>query len=324
MTEVRALSTAEAQAVLAAGSRSFHLASRFLPRARRADAAVVYALCRTVDDEADERTDDDEARRALDAIRAELDGKASPRPVVAAFRSVADRVGIDVRHAHHLIDGVASDIGLVRVPDDRRLLRYCYEVAGTVGLLMCPVLGVQAGEAHPYALDLGVGMQLTNICRDVKEDAANGRVYLPLARLSAVGVDPEALVRGEAVDRAAVARVVRELLGLAERYYDSAAHGMHHIPAGPRAAILVAGRVYREIGRLLLEREADALAGRTIVPGGRKLRTALAAAARLLTPLAWGVGARPHEAGLHHHLADLPGADPAARAPLALAEGAPA
>lgn len=304
---------AEVEGVLARCSRSFHLASRFLPRACREDTALLYAFCRLVDDVADEpeegARDERAVLQALDLLDAEVAGAMPARPLVAAFRAMAARRGIDLAHARELIRGVRTDVGPLIVASDRGLVRYSYRVAGTVGLMMCPLLGVRDHAALPFALDLGIAMQLTNICRDVGEDAARGRVYLPRRRLEQVGVRPESLLAGRGVDRRALALVVCEVLALAERYYRSAQAGLRFIPLATRVAILVAARVYRAIGVKVLSRDADVLSGRTVVGPIGKLRAAAGALFRLLDPRLWGLVRRPHDASLHRHLDGLPGAD---------------
>lgn len=296
------------RAVLARHARSFRWASVFLPADARDDAAVVYAYCRLADDLVDEATDPSVGAADLARLDAELMGTEPPRPLVVALHDVARRRGIDLRSAHELDVGIGSDQGAVRVADDAELLRYCYRVAGTVGLMMCGVIGVTHPGALAHAIDLGIGMQLTNICRDVREDAGRDRVYLPATRLRAAGIDPEALRAGNA-DRAKLAEVVRELLALAERYYTSADDAMRHIPWRSRLAILVASRVYRAIGRRLLRHGADTWAGRTIVPWWEKLAWAAAGLAAALHPRVAGLtAAPPHEAALHRGLEGLPGA----------------
>lgn len=293
--------------VLATNSRSFSWASWFLPADRRDDAAVVYALCRLIDDEADECDSAEKARVQLDLLRQELRGERDPRPLVAAFLDVAERRNLDVLYALELIAGVESDLGKVRLRSDRDLLRYCYRVAGTVGLMMCAVLGVDERAALPHAIDLGVGMQLTNICRDVLEDAERGRVYLPAKRLTRAGVDPDDLLAGTA-DRDKVAKVVRDLLALADRYYRSADRGMSYIPAKSRLAIVVASRVYRSIGVKLRANGCDALAGRTIVSGMGKLWWVMMALGAFASPtIMAGVAAGKHDSSLHRALEGLPG-----------------
>jgi phytoene synthase len=209
-------------------------------------------------------------------------------------------------------DGPGPSSGSAVAPpsDDDELLRYCYRVASTVGLMMCAVLGVREPSAFPHAVDLGVAMQLTNICRDVREDARMGRVYLPASRLEAAGLTPDDLLQ-DRVDREALARVVADLLHLADRYYASADAGMRWIPARARTAIVVASRVYRAIGVKLRRRGCDAWSGRTVVGGVEKVGWLAAALAASVGPTiaGWGPPAR-HVASLHGSLAGLPGANP--------------
>lgn len=294
----------EALAILARGSKSFSFAGWFLPADQRADAALLYAFCRLVDDLADDSPDPAAADRALQALTEDVTSPEPRDPLVTRLREMFERRNIDPRHALDLIDGVRSDLGEVRVASDGDLVRYSYRVASTVGLMMCGVLGVTDREALPYAVDLGVAMQLTNICRDVREDAMSGRVYLPATRLTALGCpeDPAALLARPA----AVQHVVLDLLSLADRYYRSAESGMAYIPWRPRWAILVAARVYREIGVLLAERGGHALAGRTVVPWPRRLWVALKAV--LSFPwLPWRE--RGHRRALHRALQGFSGAD---------------
>lgn len=305
------LAPAHFRTVLAAGSKSFSLASRFLPAGRRDDAAVVYTFCRTVDDTADEASDPIRARDELQQVRADLEAGASRRPVVRAFLEVANRRGIDLLAAQHLVDGALSDLALVGFRTDAELIRYCYQVAGTVGLMMCGVLGVRSTQAFPFAVDMGIAMQLTNIVRDVREDALRGRVYLPSTRLTEVGLERERLV---AAARATehlpeLAPVVRDLFEMGERYYRSADRGLRYIPARPRWAILVASRVYRRIGwRLVMRHGAQPMHGRTVVPQRAKLWVAATALVSGLNPARWGCTAPPvHQADLHTGLSDLPG-----------------
>ncbi len=297
---------------LAAGSRSFHMASRFMAPNRRADAAALYAFCRMVDDAADDAPTPDVARAALDTIEGELWGRRPATTFMGHFLEMAERRQVDLRHAQNLIEGVRSDLQEVRFTDDRQLVRYCYQVASTVGLMMCGVLGVRERVALPFAIDLGLAMQLTNICRDVKEDASLGRVYLPANRLAAVGVASEDLL-ADRVDRAALARVVEDLLALADVYYASADDGLRYIPLGPRLAITVASRVYRAIGHKLRRHGADAWAGRTVVGTAGKAAVAVGAVGAFVGPKIWGWSTpQAHASGLHVYLQDLPGADPGA------------
>ncbi len=279
--------------------RTFALASRFLPPASRNDAAVLYALCRTIDDLADEAPDPLRARRDLEALLVYLRARTEGGPtddldgalgqvgiaaLVDAWVDVADRRRIPLYPLEALVAGVLTDTGPVRVADDRELATYCYRVAGTVGLLMCGVLDVHDPEALPLAVDLGVGMQLTNICRDVLEDAGRGRVYLPADRLAAAGTSPEAILAGVA-DPDAVAVVVSDLLAEADARYARGEHGLAYLPWRCRYAIRGAARMYRAIGIRLQRAGANPLTGRTVVPWHGKL-VGLADAAIRTLPLA--------------------------------------
>lgn len=302
---------AASRAVLAEHARTFDLAGAFLEPPHLAAAAVVYAVCRLIDDAVDEAATIDEGRAALAEIEAELAG-ADPRPLIVGLRALAADRGIDLQVFHELCAGVRSDAGAVRIADDGELVRYCYRVAGTVGLMMCGVMEIRDPAAFPFAVDLGIGMQITNICRDVAEDAVRGRIYVPEARLRARAIDPAQLLDGT-VDRARLAPIVGDLLGLAERYYSSAELGMRWIPRRSRLAIMIASRVYRAIGRRLRRRGGDPMRGRVVVPGAVKgLWVGQATLAWLGRDPRVGEWGPVHDPWLHAALAGVPGADPRA------------
>jgi hypothetical protein len=176
--------------------------------------------------------------------------------LVTAWRAASrPHVGADGRDRLFADYGVESDPGEVRVADVAELLRYCYRIAGTVALMRTAALDVTVPEPLPHAIDLGVAMQLTNICRDVREDALRGRRYLP-ATLGGV-LEPAALIDPACAARAAAVHAVRTLLDLADRHHTSGEQGLRYLPCGARAGILVAARVYRKIGVVLRRRDGD-------------------------------------------------------------------
>jgi 15-cis-phytoene synthase len=295
------------RATLARKAKSFHFASHLLPRPTREDAALVYAFCRTIDDAADEALSAEVAAHQLDELLEELRGEREPRPLVREFLRMAHRVDLPLGSVEALIEGVRWDLQPVRVDDDDELIRYCYRVASTVGLMMCAVLGVREHRALPFAVDLGIAMQLTNIVRDVAEDAARNRVYLPASRLRAAGVDPESLPR-QAAQPVGVSLVVKELISLAERYYRSADGGMRDIPWRARQAILVASRVYRGIGDSLRKRAGNPLSGRAFVPLPEKFVLGSKALVAGIHPDILGIATpRIHDATLHLAIRGFPG-----------------
>lgn len=265
-----------ARAVMRSKGRTFWLASRMLPGGLLDDVAVLYAFCRTVDDAVDEAASHEEARAESVRLARELEGVA-PRPEVAAFLELAARRGLDVRYARELVVGVTSDVGAVRVHSDAQLLRYAYLVAGTVGGLMVRLLGATDARARAPAVELGIAMQLTNICRDVADDALRDRVYLPGARLAAAGLSFPEVLAGRA-ERARLAVVIDGVLAEADRHYALATAGLQYLPWRARLAVAVAARLYRQIGvRLLHTQRGDPFAGRVVVPWHQKLRLAVAA-----------------------------------------------
>ncbi|MCC6526924.1 MAG: phytoene/squalene synthase family protein [Polyangiaceae bacterium] len=320
------------RALLADKARSFRWATALLPPEAADDVALVYAFCRVVDDTVDEAPEPERAARELDAVAdvlargasgAEPGAAAGVEPGAAetcrAFVTLAAERALPLAAAGDLVAAVRTDLApRVVVASDRELLRYCYGVAGTVGLLMATLLGARSAEARRHAIDLGMAMQLTNVCRDVLEDARRGRVYLPASRLARHGVTPADVLAlgapghpgGEARAhvRRGVAAVVRELLAQAERYYASGDAGLGYLPARARLVVLVASRVYRAIGLRLLGRGADPTRGRTVVPAAIKLCwLAVALVVWISSPLG---RARPgrHDPTLHRELEGLAGA----------------
>ena len=272
------------QRILRENSKSFALACRLLPKARRDDVAVVYAWCRRADDAIDFASGDVQ-RRALARLRQELkaiyEGEAQTEPTLAAFQRVVQAHAIPAVYPSELLRGLEMDVLAARYRTIEDLIAYCYRVAGTVGLMMCHVLGVSDPRALQHAAHLGIAMQLTNICRDVLEDWDRGRLYLPAALLPGLAVTGDVEAGAGALPvraRPLLGSAVRELLARADRYYRSADRGLMFLP--PRAALAVgtARSVYAAIGRELARRGYDVFSGRAVVPLWRKL---LLASARL-------------------------------------------
>ena len=251
--------------VIAKHSKSFSLASRLLDGPSRDDVAVLYAWCRRADDEVDlapaaERRE--RVERLDDELAAVYAGKRLDEPVLAAFQALVQGRGIPAEYPLALLAGMRSDIGPVQIATNDELLVYCYRVAGVVGLMLCHVFGLSQPSARENATHLGIAMQLTNICRDVREDAERDRRYLP-AEVLAEG--------GEGSERERVCRAVERLLALAERYYRSADAGFYALPLRAALAARAARKVYAAIGDELAARRFDALAGRVAVPLWKKL-----------------------------------------------------
>jgi len=273
MKHVDATSAADAAYVVAdrlliRHGRSFHWARRLLGARHAERATRLYGFCRRIDNLADEAASRGEAQAALDAIRQALVDGASDDVEVADMLQLMHSCPIDLSIPLELIRGVESDLGEVRLADMDELIGYCYRVAGTVGLMMTAALDVSVPEALPHAIDLGIAMQLTNICRDVCDDALLGRRYVPA---SLVGdIDPMSLIDPAPAVRANVSHALGSLLDLADRFYASGERGLQFLPAGARTGILVAARVYHGIGTALRQRHCDCWSGRVVVGNWRK------------------------------------------------------
>ncbi|MEZ4366351.1 MAG: phytoene/squalene synthase family protein [Kofleriaceae bacterium] len=271
-----AIAAATSRATMAYHGKSFALASRLLPPASRDAAAVVYTYCRRVDDAIDEAPAAD-GPAAIARLTAELDdvyAGTATEPVLAAFAAIARARALPRHYPAELIAGMAMDVADTRYHHVDELIGYGYRVAGVVGLMMCHVFGVDDDAALVPAAHLGIAMQLTNIARDVREDWARGRLYLPdelLARHGAGGLVARA---GEPLptDAApALAATTRDLLALAERYYASGDRGLRALPWRAALAVRAARRVYAAIGGRLARRGHDVTAGRVVVSTPRKL-----------------------------------------------------
>jgi phytoene synthase len=297
--------SAAAEATLARQGRSFHWARRLLGATHADRATRLYAFCRRLDDLVDEAASPEEARVALAAAdRAIADGR-SDDPVLSDGLALMRECGIEPGIVRELIAGMASDAETVRMADEAELLRYCYRAAGTVGLMMCRVLDAPEPAAAAHAVDLGIAMQLTNLCRDVAADARMGRRYLPASLVGDIA--PDALIEPSPALQSALRVAVARLLALAEVYYASGEAGLPFLPVRARAGILVAGRVYRAIGHRLAAREYAYWEGRAFVPDWRKATITLTA---LTTqPLRGAFWSRPtsHHGQLHRALVGLPG-----------------
>jgi phytoene synthase len=302
-TPERQRALANAGQMLRAKGRSFYWAGHLLNAVHAARATRLYGFCRHVDDLADESTSVEDAQRALALLSAEIAAGCSDDPATRDALALMAECRIEAALMLELIRGVASDLEPVRVEDDAALLRYCYRVAGTVGLMMCQVLDVRDEAALRHALDLGIAMQLTNICRDVSEDARAGRRYLPASRIGALA--PQQLIVPAQSLQPLLRRCVADLLDQADVYYQSGEQGLPYLPLRARGAILVAARLYRAIGMRLRRSDLAFWQGRAVIPGRTKAALTLhALLTTALTPRFWR-SSRGHDNALHHAFADL-------------------
>lgn len=256
--------------MLRGGSRTFFAASLLLPRRVHQPATAVYAFCRLADD----AVDDGGGAAALAQMRDRLDRVYQGRPLpIAADRALAEVVA---RHRiprtllDALLEGFEWDAAGRRYEDLAELHAYAARVAGTVGAVMALLMGGRTPEVVARACDLGVAMQLSNIARDVGEDARAGRLYLPLSWLRDAGIDPDSWL-AQPVFSPALASVVQRLLDCAETLYARADAGIARLPLACRPGIGAARRLYAEIGWEVARNGFESVTRRARVPPSRKV-----------------------------------------------------
>ena len=238
-----------AKLTLKKNGKSFYWAGKFLPSAYIDRASELYQFCRVLDDIADSGE-----KRSLQTLKKiklnlinhkELKFENNYNLKYPSFFNIYSK-----KAATHLIDGLILDQSTVLFKEEEELIQYSYYVAGTVGLMMCDALKCKNKEAYLFAIDLGIAMQLTNIARDVLEDAKMGRRYIPGSWIN--NISPNAMIQGVNDNNTEIFRTVsfgiKKLLNLAEKYYYSGTQGLIFLPLKTRIAISIASGVYRQIG----------------------------------------------------------------------------
>ena len=261
---------AACRALLANGSRTFLAASLLLPRAVREPACALYAFCRMADDAVD---DTERHQDAVAHLRERLDRvyRGCPDNIAAdrALAVVVARFAIPRTIPEALIEGFEWDANGTRYDTLEALYGYAARVAGTVGAMMSLLMGVRSASGLARACDLGVAMQLSNIARDVGEDARMGRLYLPRQWLVEAGIDPDAWLRKPVFD-ASLGSVVRRLLDAADALYQRVDAGVAELPSACRPGINAARLLYADIGHEVARRGFNSVDSRAVVSAPRK------------------------------------------------------
>jgi phytoene synthase len=266
------------------GSKSFYAASWLLPDSVRRPAFGLYAFCRLADDAVDENTAKAAAVERLNArLMSAYAGEPEDHPADRVFADLVRLYRIPREIPFALLEGLAWDSEGRKPSTIEDVRAYSARVAGTVGVMMTLLMRVRDPLALARACDLGVAMQLSNIARDVGEDARAGRLYLPLEWLSEEGIDADAFLAKPAPS-AALARVIARLLAEAERLYHGSREGVARLPPACRPAIHAAAIIYREIGREVERSGHDSVTRRARVGAARKLSLLAEAGVRAVIP----------------------------------------
>lgn len=253
-------------------SKSFYLSSSLLPAPKRRAARALYAFCRVSDDIVDRHDDTVDPLTELSTWRQRV---LSPTPpdedlVAIAWTDARLHYKIPLTYAEQLIDGVARDLTQTRYDSFADLASYCYGVASTVGLMSMYITGYSNEEAVPYAIKLGVALQLTNILRDVGEDWRSGRVYLPQSELADFGLTEEAIDLGESTQP--WRDFMRFQIERNRRLYEEALPGVSMLDTNGRFAIAASAELYRHILTDIEEHDYNVFSRRSSVSTFGKLR----------------------------------------------------
>jgi 15-cis-phytoene synthase len=262
---------AACKAAIRTGSLSFHAASKLLPAKVRDPSLALYAFCRLADDAVD---DGDDKAAAVLHLRDRLDLVYAGRPRNAAadraFAAVVADFDMPRALPDALLEGLAWDAVGRQYDDLSGVLSYSARVAAAVGAMMCVLMRVRDGDALARACDLGLAMQLTNISRDVGEDARAGRLFLPHDWLRAAGVDPEEFLSNP-TPSTAIRAVTARLLAEADRLYQRAEAGVAALPLGCRPGIFAARHIYAGIGSRVAVNGYDSITQRASTGKWRKV-----------------------------------------------------
>lgn len=291
---------------LALNGESFHWAKRFLGQKMGSEAAKLYAFCRLLDDMADGDIENG-PQRLINIREALIDGNTNADPALRSFAPLMEDQEFPLPVLIALIDGLLDDQrDEVIIADEAELLRYAYRVAGTVGLLMCHVLDCHDLDAKAHAIDLGIAMQLTNIARDVLEDAQMGRRYLPTTWTGEI--TPQEIIdcaaEPDSENAKKITQSVERLLEMAESFYISGAKGFSSLHWRAHMSIAIAAKVYRQIGIQLAHKGYVWHEGRQVTTRTTKLICSFKAISGLLKR----IRRRKHEhnSNLHTSLRGLP------------------
>ena len=222
--------------------KSFYWASFFLPKSYKKNAGTLYSICRYFDDIADKYSDDQTIylKKSIEEIRNNKNNKVN---IFLQKNEINNLIFID------LIEGLILDQKKIRIQKKEELIKYSYHVAGTVGLMMSKIIGVKHEKAARSAIDLGIGMQLTNIARDVYEDSNMKRIYLPANWIPGISLKNLTDLHNKSSEKdERISNAIHEVICLSDKFYENGFAGLKYIPLSSRLGIFIAANIYRGIG----------------------------------------------------------------------------
>jgi phytoene synthase len=281
--------------------KTFYWASFFLDNAKMQAIYSIYSFCRKIDDMVDEAENLNIAKKKLhifmDAWR---EGKS--HSIIEVLKNIPKENWPNQKLVEMFLNGQMSDIKFTSFKSDKALIIYCYQVAGTVGLMVCDIFGVKDKKMRYFAIDLGIAMQLVNISRDIYEDSLRNRIYLPESLIGKY--TPNEIAKPTKKTSAKIDLAREKIIHLANIYFASASQAIDHLPKGAALAVKLASALYQQIGFQLIHTRYQHNERRCYVTSFSKLLITLNIIAKFL--ITFKANLKPHNKNLHKFLLTFP------------------
>jgi len=281
--------------------KTFYWASFFLDKSNMEAIYSIYSFCRKIDDMVDEAKTAHDAKKRLFRFM-EAWNKGKPHPVINLLNGIPKERWPNQKLVKNFLNGQISDIKFQSFKSEKALIIYCYQVAGTVGLMVCDIFGVKDKKMRYFAIDLGIAMQLVNISRDVYEDSVRNRIYLPESLIGKYTSKEIANPTKETAVKIDLAR--KKIIDLANLYFASASRAIDHLPKGAGLAVKLASALYQQIGYQLIQTNYERKEKRCYVNSSSKVLITLNIITKYLFSLQSKL--KPHNKKLHKFLSTLP------------------
>lgn len=252
--------------IIKKNGKSFYWASKFLSKDYIDPIYSIYEMCRKLDDIVDEQNNE-VASKEINLLKKEIT-KKNLKNKFESLKKLNDDQFPHIKYFEEFILGQESDINFEQPKSINELLRYCYRVAGVVGLMVCDAVNIKDENLKFFAIDLGIAMQLVNIIRDIQEDALKGRVYIPANLIGIVSAN-DVLTNPDLISKIEIEKI--RILNIADKYFNSANYAIKFLPKEVSTAFGLASNLYQGIGKKIVKKEKPYTNGRVYLSSSEKL-----------------------------------------------------
>jgi len=281
--------------------KTFYWASFFLDNAKMHAIYSIYSFCRKIDDMVDEAKNLNIAKKKLHVFM-DAWNKGKPHSIIGVLKNIPKENWPNQKLVKMFLNGQMSDIKFTSFKSDKALIVYSYQVAGTVGLMVCDIFGVKDKKMRYFAIDLGIAMQLVNISRDIYEDSLRNRIYLPESLIGKY--TPKEISNPTEQTSAKIDLARKKIIDLANIYFTSASQAIDHLPKGAALAVKLASALYQQIGLQLVRTQYQYKEKRCYVSSFSKLLITLKVITKFL--ITFKSNLKPHNKNLHKFISTLP------------------